>query len=344
MEAYIQKLENRQDLNLEEIQAAFKPLIDGTATHSQIERFLTALNQKGPTIEEITGAAQFMRQHYLPVQTKHPVVLDTCGTGGDKKGTFNISTIVALVVAGAGVVVAKHGNRSVSSRCGSADLLEALGVNLHVSQRHLGECLDKVGIAFLFAQKHHPAMKHVAPVRKALGTETIFNLLGPLLNPAQATHQMMGVYRQNYVEPLAHVLKNLKLRRALVVHGSDGLDEITTTAKTFASEFDGQTVLSYEIDPEQYGFRRATDKDLHGGELATNMAIARDILQGGKGFKRDIVVLNAAHALYCAEKAPDVFEGIKIAEQSLDSRAAFEKLEELKTFTNKYGAAVKNQD
>lgn len=337
MDACIQKLRSGENLTASEIQAVMQTIMSGSAAPSLIAEFLLALNFKGPTIDEITAAAKILRQFSLQVKTRHPVVLDTCGTGGDKRGTFNISTITALVVAACGVVVAKHGNRSVSSQCGSADLLEALGVNVNVEQKHLGECLDEVGVAFLFAQKLHPAMKHVAPVRKQLGVETIFNYLGPLLNPARATHQMMGVFKRDYVEPLCHVLKNLGLRRALVVHGSDGLDEITTAGKTFISEFNGQDIVSYTIEPEELGFKLAKEGDLKGGELATNMAIARDILQGGKGFKRDIVVLNAAYALYCAEKVTDVLEGIKLAQEALDSGKAFEKLEELKAFTNKKG-------
>ena len=339
MDQYTKKIQNREDLTEAEIQAVMRLIMAGDAPHHSISEFLLALNAKGPTINEITGAAKILRLFSLQVTTRHPVVLDTCGTGGDKKNTFNISTIVAFVVAGAGVVVAKHGNRSVSSRCGSADLLEALGVNLNVEQGHLGQCLDQIGIAFLFAPNLHPAMKNVSPVRKTLGVETIFNILGPLLNPAKATHQMMGVYSRDYVEPLAQVLKNLGLRRALVVHGSDGLDEVTITGKTFVSEFNGHEIISYDIEPAELGFRLGDEVDLKGGELSTNMAIARDILQGGKGVKRDIVVLNAAYALYCAEKVSDILEGVKLAEHSLDRGKAFEKLEELKAFTQKYREA-----
>ncbi|MCC6758649.1 MAG: anthranilate phosphoribosyltransferase [Candidatus Omnitrophica bacterium] len=334
MENYIKKLRDRQDLSESEIQSVMRLIMQGEVPHHSIAEFLLALNEKSPTIDEITGAAKILRQFSLEVKTRHPVVLDTCGTGGDKKGTFNISTVVAFVVAGAGIVLAKHGNRSVSSKCGSADVLEALGVNLNVEQKHLGECLDKIGIAFLFAQKLHPAMKNVAPVRKSLGVETIFNILGPLLNPAKATHQMMGVYNRDYVEPLAQVLRNLGLRRAFVVHGSDGLDEVTTTAKTFVSEYNGREILSYTLDPEELGFDLSHDGDLKGGDLKVNTTIALDILKGEAGAKRDIVVLNAACALYCAEKVRAISEGIRLAEHSLDSGKALKKLEELKTFTN----------
>lgn len=334
MDAYIQKLQNRQDLTEGEIQAVMRLIMSGDLPHQSMAAFLIALNEKSPSIEEITGAAKILRDFSLEVNTKHPVVLDTCGTGGDKKGTFNISTTVAFVVAGAGVVLAKHGNRSISSRCGSADVLEALGVNISIDQKYLGECLDEIGIAFLFAQKLHPALKNVAAVRKSLGTETIFNILGPLLNPAKATHQMMGVYSRDYVEPLARVLKNLGLRRAFVVHGKDGLDEVTTTTQTFVSEFNGREILSYEIDPLELGFCLAKESDLKGGDLNVNAGIVLDILKGVSGPKRDIVVLNAACALYTAEKVANISDGIALACDSIDSGKALKKLDELKVFTN----------
>lgn len=335
MDAFIKKLQDRRDLTQDEVQAVMKMIIDGQVPHQSIAEFLLALNAKTPTIEEITGAAKILRQYSLEVLTNQPVILDTCGTGGDKKGTFNISTISAFVIAAAGVVVAKHGNRSVSSRCGSADLLQELGVNIQMEQGHLGECLDKIGIAFLFAPNLHPAMKNVAPVRKSLGVETIFNILGPLLNPAKATHQVMGIFNRDYVEPLAIVLKNLGLRRALVVHGHDGLDEVTTTAKTFVSEYDGREILSYEINPVELGYKLAKPEDLKGGDIATNTSIALDILKGKTGPKRDIVVLNAACGLYCSEYVQSIPDGIKISNEILDSRKAYHKLEELIAFTNR---------
>lgn len=334
MDKTLQKLKRGEDLSQDEIAAVMRSIVSGEAPQTEMGEFLLALQAKGPTVDEITGAAQLLRQFYLEVKTRHRVVLDTCGTGGDKKNTFNISTVTAFVVAGAGVVVAKHGNRSVSSRCGSADVLEALGVNLNAAQERLGQCLDEAGIAFLFAQKLHPAMKHVAPVRKALGVETIFNILGPLINPARATHQMMGVYSRDLVEPLAYVLKNLGLRRGLVVHGSDGLDEVTTTGKTFVSEFDGHQVVSYDIEPSELGFRPARAEDLRGGDLAMNVAIVEDILAGKPGPKRDIVLLNAACALYCAEKAGSIQDGVGMAEESIDTGKALGKLKDLAAFTN----------
>lgn len=310
-------------------------IMSGEADKDDVAQFLLLLRSKGPSIEEITGAARIMRRFVIPIKSKHKNILDTCGTGGDKMHTFNISTIAALVVSGAGAIVAKHGNRSVSSRCGSADILEALGVNLNVEEALLKECLDEVGIAFLFAQKLHPAMKNVAPIRKELKVETIFNVLGPLTNPANATHQIMGVYNRDLVEPMAHVLKNLGLKRAMVVHGSDGLDEITTTAKTFIGEFDGNEIVSYDISPEELGFERADPQDLKGGDLNTNLQIALDILNGQQGPKRDIVVLNAGYGLFVAEVARSINEGIKKAAESIDMGKAMEKLESLREFTNR---------
>lgn len=332
---YIDKVLNRYNLSREEVRDVMKIIMSGHASDDEIRQYLLALNDKGPTVEEITGAVEIMRQFVINVKTAHGVVLDTCGTGGDHKGTFNISTLSALVVAGAGVAVAKHGNRSVSSVCGSADLLEALGVNLNIEEQNLGRCLDEIGIAFLFAQKLHPAMKNVAPIRKSLGVKTIFNILGPLTNPAQATHQVMGVYSRDLVEPMAEVLKNLGLRRALVVHGNDGLDEITTTDKTFVSEFNGKDVVSYDIDPEEMGIARATHEDIAVRDIKDNLSIALDVLQGAQGPRRDIVVINAAYALYTAEKAKTIAEGIGMAQDSIDSRKAFSKLEQLKDFSKR---------
>jgi len=332
---FIQKIQNKEHLAQNEIEEIMHQIMSGSASTDNMAQFLVALNEKGPTIEEITGAAKIMREFCIPVETSHEVVLDTCGTGGDQKNTFNISTITAFVVAGCDVVVAKHGNRSVSSRCGSADILEALGVNLHLEENCLSQCLDAVGIAFLFAQRLHPAMKNVAPVRKQLGTKTIFNILGPLTNPARATHQMMGVYNRDLVEPMANVLKNLGLKRALVVYGSDGLDEITTTGQSFVCEYNGTDIVSYDIEPQELGIAKAEEEDLKGGDLGTNAQITMAILEGEKGPKRDIVVLNAAYALYTAEKVKDINAGIAMANDALDSGKALDKLNKLKDFTKK---------
>lgn len=335
MNALTAKIKRKENLTSSEVETVMRAIMSGKASAEEIKDFLLALNAKGPTVEEITGAAKILRQFSIPIRTKHKVVLDTCGTGGDQKDSFNISTVTALVVAGCGVVVAKHGNRSVSSKCGSACVLEALGVNLQAEEGRLRECLDEIGIAFLFAQKLHPAMKNVAPVRKELGVKTIFNLLGPLLNPAKATHQMMGVYSRDLVEPMARVLQKLGLRRGLVVHGSDGLDEITTTGKTFVGEFNGREVLSYDIDPVELGLNVAAERDLKGDGVETNVRIVRAILDGEKGPKRDIVVLNAAYALYVAEKVKNISDGISMAEKAIDSGKALEKLEALKRLTNR---------
>jgi len=333
LKTYIHKLQNKENLSQEQMQEIMRAIMSGGASQEDVAAVLLGLRSKGATIDEITGAAKIMRQFVVGIKSKHKNILDTCGTGGDKKNTFNISTIAALVVAGAGGIVAKHGNRSVSSNCGSADILEALGVNLKVEEKHIKECLDQIGIAFLFAQKLHPAMKNVAPVRKELKVETIFNILGPLTNPANATHQIVGVYSRDLVEPVCHVLRNLGLKRGLVVHGNDGLDEITTTDKTFISEFNGKEIMSYDISPEELGIALAKPEDLEGGSLQENVAIVEHILDGHLSPKRDIVVLNAAYALYTLEKAKDISEAMDMAKESLDKGRAKAKLKILRDFT-----------
>lgn len=334
MRKYVDKLHNKENLTQSEIEIVMDSIMSGEAMKEDVASFLLALRDKGPTVEEITGAARIMRKFVIGIRSSHPDLLDTCGTGGDKTNTFNISTVTALVVAGAGVPVAKHGNRSVSSKCGSADILEALGVNLDVEEGRLKDCLDQVGIAFLFAQKFHPAMKNVAPIRKELGVETIFNILGPLTNPANATHQMIGVYSRDLVEPMAQVLKNLGLKKALVVHGSDGLDEITTTGKTFISEYNGNEVMSYDIDPSELGIIQAKPADLKGGDLNENVRIVTSILSGDKGPRRDIVLLNAAYALYISDQVSSIEKGMELAKDSIDSKRAQQKLNALKEFTH----------
>ena len=336
MKLYIEKLQNKENLTQDEIKEIMQGIMGGQAHEDDVAAFLLALRAKGPTVDEITGAAQIMRKFVIGIDTKHKDILDTCGTGGDKKGTFNISTITAFIVAAAGVIVAKHGNRSVSSQCGSADVLEALGINLNIEQEHLRDCLDEVGIAFLFAQKLHPAMKNVAPVRKKLGVETIFNIFGPLTNPAKATHQILGVYSRELVEPMAHVLKNLGLKRALVVHGGDGLDEVTTTDKTFISEYKEGEIISYDMTPDEVGLNYAKPHDLEGGDLKTNVHIFEEVLGGKIGPKRDIVILNTAYALYVAGKVANISDGMTLANETLDSGKAYIKLEELKSFTQKF--------
>jgi len=334
MKEYIEKISTGQDLTVQEMQKAMHQMMSGEVTAEDFSSFLLSLREKGASIDEITGAATVMREFAVPVKAPQGIVLDVVGTGGDKKGTFNISTITALVAVGAGCTVAKHGNRSVSSKCGAADVLEKLGVNIQMDVSRLEQCLKEVGIAFLFAQALHPAMKYAAPVRKSLGVETIFNVLGPLTNPAKATHQLMGVYDKALVEPMAHVLKNLGIKKAIVVHGEDGSDEITTTTSTFACEYDGEKISSYMIDPQKFGISKAREEDLKGADVQENVQIAIDILSGQKGPKRDIVILNAAHALYIAEAAQTVEEGMQMAADSIDNGKANAKLETLKKFTN----------
>lgn len=335
MREFINKMNAGHNLSRGEMQNLMTEIMSGRAAEVDIHDFLVASNAKGFTVEEITGAVQVMRKHVLPVETNRKIILDTCGTGGDGRNTFNISTAAAFVVAGAGVGVAKHGNRSVSSLCGSADVLEALGVNIEMPHAQLAACLKQVGLVFLFAQRHHPAMKHVAAARKSLGVKSIFNILGPLTNPARADHQMMGVYSRQLVEQLPHVLKNLGSKRAIVVHGADGLDEITTADKTFISEFDGVNIRSYEIVPEEFGLKRASEESLRGGDKVMNARIIREILEGAGGPQRTIVQLNAAFALYAAGAAPSPEEGMVVAAKSLNDGDALEILEHLIEFTHR---------
>lgn len=335
MRNYIDKINSHKNLSHDEITVVMELIMSGHASLEDIRDFLLALNAKGPTVEEITACALIMRRFVVPIKTSHKVVLDTCGTGGDHRGTFNISTAAAFVIASCGVAVAKHGNRSVSSKCGSADVLEALGVNVDLDQSRVGACLDHVGIAFLFAQNLHPAMKNVAPVRKELGVKTIFNILGPLTNPASATHQIVGVYSRDLVEPVAQVLKHLGIRRALVVHGDDGLDEITTTDKTYIAEFNGKEIISYDIDVQELGIKRATLNDLNGGDKIENAEILEGIFTGQKGPKRDIVLVNSAYGLYTAGAVDNITVGIQMAEHAIDSGRVLMKLNELKESTNR---------
>ncbi len=343
MKEFIEKVRQQENLSEEEIKEIMKEIMSGEAAKDDISNFLLALRDKGPTVEEITGAAQIMRDFVVKIHSQHKNILDTCGTGGDKKNTFNISTLTALVAAGAGAVVAKHGNRSVSSNCGSADVLESLGVNLEMEPHYIGECLNSVGIAFLFAQKLHPSMKNVASIRKEIGKETIFNVLGPLTNPANATHQMMGVYNRDLVIPVAHVLKNLGLKKSIVMHGSDGLDEITTTGKTYLCEFDGTDIESYDIDPEELGFKLAKPEDLEAHTLDENIRIFKNILAGDRGPRRDIVLLNSAYALYISEMVKSIPDGLRLAKDSIDTGKAAQKLQELVEFTNRINMVNKGK-
>ncbi|MDD5692524.1 MAG: anthranilate phosphoribosyltransferase [Candidatus Omnitrophica bacterium] len=329
----IHQLLQKKDLTDSQMQEVMQDILSGATDTADIVLFLSALNEKGQTTSELTAAVNVMLKYVEPIIVDRPNILDTCGTGGDKKGSFNISTISALVASGAGITVAKHGNRSVSSKCGSADILEALGVNINMDKAKIKKCLEEIGIAFLFAPNLHPAMKHVMPARKQIAGKTIFNILGPLINPARATNQLIGVYSREWTSPLAQVLRNLGSRHVLVVHGFDGLDEVTTMDKTFISEATAEALKDYEIAPEDFGIPRAKPGDLEGGNVADNVKIARDILAGKKGAKRDIVLLNAGCAIYAADKAVSIAEGIKLAERSIDSGQASRKLELLKAYS-----------
>jgi anthranilate phosphoribosyltransferase len=332
--------ELRESLSREQARAVMAEILAGNCTDAQIAGLLVAMHMKGETVEEIVGFAEAIRAAAAPLAlasspASQDSLVDTCGTGGDGTGTFNISTATALTVAGAGVRVAKHGNRSVTSRCGSADIMEALGVKLTLTPERLSACLEHVGIAFLLAPNLHTAMKYVQPARRQLRPlPTVFNLLGPLTNPAKASAQVVGVYSAEIVEKLAHALLLLGLKRAMVVHGSDGLDEITITGPTKVAEVRDGSVHCYEITPEQFGLPRSPLAAIAGGDIADNTAMLRDILEGARSPRRDIVLLNAAATLVAAGRAESIGEALPMAAQSLDSGCARAKLAALVAFTN----------
>jgi len=327
MKEFIGKLVEGNDLTSSEAGEAMKLIMSGAATGAQIGGFLTALRMKGESIEEIAACAKTMRSFASRINPKvNGTLVDTCGTGGDKIKTFNISTIAAFVVAGAGIYVAKHGNRSVTSKAGSADVLEALGVKIDLPPKEVEKCIEKIGIGFMFAPLFHPAMKHAIGPRKEIGIRTVFNILGPLTNPANAKAQLLGVYDAALTEKMAGVLGNLGVERAVVVHGLDGLDELSTIGATQISELRNSKIKTYKAKPEGFGFRRASIRDIAGGDLKYNAKVVTDVLKGEKGPKRDIVVLNAAAGIYVGGRADSIKEGISIAEESLDSGAAYEKL------------------
>jgi anthranilate phosphoribosyltransferase len=331
----ISKVVMKVSLSEAEAEAVMREIMQGEATDAQIAAYITALRMKGETVEEITGSARVMREKAVPVKLDAKYQLDTCGTGGDMAHTFNISTTVAFVVAGSGVTVAKHGNRSVSSKSGSADVLQALGVNIELSSSRVEECMKEVGIGFLFAPLMHKAMKYAIGPRREVGIRTIFNVLGPLTNPANVTSQIMGVYAAELTAPLARALGNLGATRAFVVHGMDGLDEITITDKTKVSEFRDGTVKDYFVHPSDFGIAAGKAEDLRGGDAKDNAEITVAVLKGQKGTRRDIVLLNAAAGLVASGLAADFKEGIRIAQESIDSGSAMKKLEQLKEFTNR---------
>ena len=315
-------------LTREQAAIAFDAMMSGEATPSQMGALLMALRVRGETVEEITGAVSAMRSKMLRVIAP-PTAIDVVGTGGDASGSYNISTCAAFIVAGAGVPVAKHGNRALSSRSGAADVLTALGVRIDVPPNHITRCIAQAGIGFMFAPAHHPAMRHVGPTRVELGTRTIFNLLGPLSNPAGVKRQMVGVFSKQWIEPLAHVLKNLGSERALVVHGSDGLDEITTSGPTAVASLENGEVKIFEIAPEDVGLARGQPETLHGGDAEQNAKALLAVLKGQRGPFRDVAVLNAAAALMVAGRAANLKSGIAIAEKSIDSGEAEGSLERL---------------
>ena len=334
MKKYLEKVIGKQDLGQDEMSAAFDVIMSGEATPAQIGAFITALRMKGESVDEIAGGAASMRHHAVFIDPGGLPVVDTCGTGGDSCDTFNISTTAALVVAGAGVPVAKHGNRAISSKCGSADVLAELGVNLDVVPETVEECIRDAGIGFLFAPKLHPAMKHAMGPRRELGIRTVFNMLGPLTNPAGARGQIIGVFSPELTEPFANVLRLLGSRRAFIVHGQDGMDEITTTTTTRVSELSDGKVRTYELNPLDFIEEEADASDLAGGDPAANAGITRSILSGDKGPRRDIVCLNAAAAIVAGGKADDLKQSRALAEESIDSGKATKALEELVRITN----------
>lgn len=327
------KLTNKENLSYGEAKAVMNEIMSGEASNVQKSAYLTALTMKGETIDEITGSAEEMRNH--AVQLSHEGdVLEIVGTGGDKSDSFNISTTSSLVIASAGVSVAKHGNRAASSKSGAADVLESLGVNITISPRKSAELLQNIGICFLFAQSYHTAMKYVGSIRKELGIRTIFNILGPLANPASANLQVMGVYDESLVEPLAKVLSNLGVKRALVVYGQDRLDEISASAETSVCEVKDGTFKSYTISPEQFGLTRCKKEELTGGTPDENAAITKAVLAGEQGARRTAVVLNAGAGLYVAGKADSIEAGVRLAEELIDSGKAEKKLEEFVKYSN----------
>jgi len=340
----IKKVVEREDLTSEEAEAVLDQIMTGQCTDAQIASLLTALRMKGETVDELTGFARVMRRKAAPVRpqtlvsalggTEREALIDTCGTGGDVSGSFNVSTATAFVVAGAGVRVAKHGNRSVSSQCGSADVVEALGVRIELQANRIARCIDEVGIGFLHAPLLHDAMKYVALARRQMGIRTIFNMLGPLTNPAGANTQVVGVYAANLTELLACVLGELGCTRALVVHGGDGLDELTITGESKITEWKNGESTTYFVVPEDFGLTRAQLSDIRGGDARQNSGIILEVLKGTRGARRDIVLLNAAAAFVASSKANDLSEGVQIAARSIDNGNALRKLEHLIEFTN----------
>jgi anthranilate phosphoribosyltransferase len=340
----IKKVVDRTDLKAAQAEAVLEQIMTGQCTDAQIASLLTALRMKGETVEELTGFARVMRRKSAPVDThlsvaaeiagtEREALIDTCGTGGDVTGSFNISTATAFVVAGCGLRVAKHGNRSVSSQCGSADVVEALGVKIDISPERIAAAIDEVGIGFLHAPLLHEAMKYVSIARRQMGIRTIFNMLGPLTNPAGANTQVIGVYAEHLTDMLARVLRELGSRRAMVVHGSDGLDEITITGESKITELKDGQIKTYTVTPEELGLAGASLKEIQGGDARRNGEIILEVLGGRSGAPRDVVLANAAAAIVVSNRANDFREGVRLAADSIDSGRAMEKLQRLIEFT-----------
>ena len=333
----LSKIIQGENLNETEISQMITEIFSGNITDAQIGAFMAALATKGETFEELAGAARVMRRKAVRIQVSAPIVVDTCGTGGDASQTFNISTTTAFVVAGCGITVAKHGNRSISSKCGSADLLETMGVKIDINPEIVEEAIQEIGIGFLFAPLYHGAMRHAAKARKEVGIRSIFNMLGPLTNPAGANCQLLGVYAPELTEMFANALRLLGTKRAFVVHGHDRLDEISVCAPTRISELNDGLIRTYDITPEQFFGKQANPEDLTGGDPEKNAEITRKIFNGEKGPKRNVVLINASAALVAAGKAKDFEEGISLAKASIDKGAAAEKLDRLAKFTQENG-------
>lgn len=334
LQSAIKKVIEQGDLSRDEMTSVMQQIMTGEASPAQIGGFLVGLQMKGETITEITAAATVMRSLATKVEINRAHVIDTCGTGGDGANTFNVSTASAFVVAAAGATVAKHGNRSISSKSGSADVLEAAGVNLEISPEHVKQCIETIGIGFMFAQKHHGAMKHAIGPRREMGVRTIFNLLGPLTNPAQSSNQVLGVFDKKWVEPMAHVLKELGSNHVLIVHADDGLDEISIGSATTVTELKNGQISNYTIQPEDFNLTRSDISQLAVDDAQESLAIIKAIFAGKAGAARDIVVLNAGAAIYTADLADSLAEGMKLAQVHIDNGNAQKKLDALVAASN----------
>ena len=338
MQSAIRAVTEKRDLTEEEMHSVMQIIMTGEATPAQIGGFLIGLRMKGETVDEITAAAKVMRDLAARVNVSGPHLVDTCGTGGDAANTFNISTASAFVVAAAGGKVAKHGNRSVSSKSGSADVLEVAGVNLDLTPEQVAQCVDEIGVGFMFAPKHHSAMKHAIGPRKEMAVRTIFNVLGPLTNPAGAPNQVLGVFSKHLVKPLAEVLGRLGSEHVLVVHAQDGMDEVSIGAPTFVAELKGGKVKTYDIAPEDFGIKRGDVESLGVDSAEESLTVIKSVFAGGAGPARDIVQLNAGAAIYAAGLAATLVDGVARAGQAIDSAAAGEKLQALVDLSHKLGS------